>query len=62
VSEDVDRTGVLLLRAWLHDGQVVARVQSSLRGEDQQARVVVGLDTVADTVRSWLQDLAETPP
>jgi hypothetical protein len=62
VSEDVDRTGVLLLRAWLHDGQIVARVQTSLDGREQQAQVVVGLDPVTETVRAWLRDLAETPP
>jgi hypothetical protein len=54
-------SGVLLLRAWLHDGQVIARVQSFISAEeDQRGQVAVGTDQIAAAVRRWLEDLAET--
>jgi hypothetical protein len=62
VTGESDSSGVLLLRAWLHDGQVVARLQSSRSGEPgQQAEVAVGLEQIQTTVQRWLRDLAETP-
>jgi len=62
VSGESEGSGVLLLRAWLHDGQLVARLQSSRSGDPgQQAEVAVGLDQIQKTVQRWLRDLAETP-
>ena len=54
-------SGVLLLRAWLHDGKVVARVQSFVAADQEQSTLVaVGVEEIAETVRRWLDDLAET--
>ena len=62
VTTNMDRTGVMLVRAWLHDGQVVARVHSSVLGDDgQSAEVVVGLEQVELAVEQWLRDFAEMP-
>lgn len=62
VSVDTESSGVLLLRAWLHDGQLVARLQTSRSGDaDQQTQVAVGLELIEETVREWLRDLTETP-
>lgn len=53
---------MLLVRAWLHDGQLVARLQSSQTGEDgQRAEVAVGIEGIEMTVSRWLRDVAETP-
>lgn len=53
---------MLLVRAWLHDGQLVARLQSSQTGEDEQrAEVAVGIERIQETVGRWLRDVAETP-
>jgi hypothetical protein len=52
----------MLVRAWVHDGQLVARLQSSLSGDaDQSAQIAVGLAQIQETVQQWLRDLAETP-
>jgi hypothetical protein len=59
---ELDRSGVMLVRVWLHDGELVARLQSSSGGREQHAQVAVGLDPIAESVRVWLRDLAETPP
>jgi hypothetical protein len=56
----MDRTGVMLVRAWLHDGQLVARLHTSVSGDSGQSEeVVVGLEQVAMAVRQWLRDFAE---
>jgi hypothetical protein len=61
VDADEERSGVILLRAWLHDGQVVARIQSSLSGQqEQQSEVAVGIIEIERTVHDWLRDLAMT--
>lgn len=53
-------SGVLLLRAWLHDGTVVARVRwSSSTGAAQRAEVVVGTEQVVHVVREWLRTIGE---
>jgi len=54
-------SGVLLLRAWLHDGQVVARVQSFVSTEEEQRGLVaVGAEQISAAVLHWLEDLTET--
>lgn len=46
----------MLVRAWLHDGELVARVHSSMSGDDgQSAEVVVGLEQIELAVEQWLQ-------
>ena len=56
----MDRTGVMLVRAWLHDGQLVARLHTSVSGDSGQIEeVVVGLEQVGAAVQRWLRDLAE---
>lgn len=62
VESDSETTGVLLLRTWLHDGQVVARLMTSRDGgPEQDAQVAVGLEAIEETVRRWLRDFVETP-
>lgn len=56
-----ERSGVLLLRAWTHEGRVIARIQATVEGQgDQMAQVTLGVDAIEETVRDWLRDLAET--
>jgi hypothetical protein len=51
----------MLLRVWLHDGQVIARLQSFVAADDeQQGQVAVGTEQIAGAVRRWLEDLKET--
>ena len=62
MDRDADRTGVMLVRAWLHEGQLVARLHSSVSGESgQHAEVVVGLEQVQLAVELWLRGFAEMP-
>ncbi|WP_028644134.1 hypothetical protein [Nocardioides sp. URHA0020] len=61
MSRETEGSGVMLVRAWVHDGQLVARLQSSRTGDpDQHARVAVGLEQIHETVLRWLSDLEET--
>lgn len=63
VDADEDRSGVILLRAWLHEGQVVARIHSSVPGQqEQQSGVAVGIGEIERTVHEWLRNLAMTQP
>ena len=60
VSADLDPTGVMLVRAWLHDGELVARIHSSVSGDGgQSAEVVVGLEQIEIAVEQWLRGFAE---
>jgi hypothetical protein len=62
VKSDSETSGVLLLRTWLHDGQLVARLQTSRDGDpDQQSQVAVGIEAIEETVQRWLRDFTETP-
>ncbi len=55
-------SGVMLVRAWMHDGQLVARLQTSRSGQaDQHAQVAVGIEQIQETTQQWLRDLSETP-
>jgi hypothetical protein len=48
----------MLVRVWVHEGQLVARFQSSLSGEtDQSAQMAVGLAQIQETVQQWLLDV-----
>ena len=63
MDSDEERSGVILLRVWLHQGQVVARIHSSLSGQqEQQSEVAVGIMEIERTVHDWLRDLAMTQP
>jgi hypothetical protein len=53
-------SGVLLVRAWVHDGKVVARVQSSRPGAEHHEEVAVGDVCIHETLERWLRDLLET--
>ena len=56
-----DRSGVILLRAWLHEGQLVARIQATVGpGQEQHAAVALGMAEIERTVHEWLRDLAAT--
>lgn len=58
VSTESNRSGVMLVRVWVHEGQLVARLQSSLSGEtDQSAQMAVGLAQIQETLQQWLRDL-----
>ncbi|WP_024285393.1 hypothetical protein [Cellulomonas sp. KRMCY2] len=60
-SDEAQRSGVLVLRAWLHDWTLVARIQSSSsRDEHHRSEVAVGSAQITDLVRRWLTDLAGT--
>ncbi len=60
VSADLDSTGVMLVRAWLHDGELVARIHSSVSGDGgQSAEVVVGREQIEKAVKAWLRGVAE---
>ena len=62
MKSDSESSGVLLLRTWLHDGQLVARLQTSRDGDpDQHSHVAVGMEAIEETVRRWLHDFTETP-
>jgi hypothetical protein len=62
VNNDREASGVLLLRTWLHDGQLVGRLHTSRDGDpDQQSQVAVGVDAIGETVRQWLLAYTETP-
>ena len=61
MSGESEVSGVLLLRAWLHDGRLVARLQTARTGDaGQRAEVAVGQDQIRETVQRWLRDLGET--
>jgi hypothetical protein len=52
----------MLVRAWVHDGQVVARLQSSLSGEaDHSAQITVGFSQIEERMHEWLREVADTP-
>lgn len=60
-ANGAEGSGVLLLRAWLHDGQLVARVQSFVSTEEEQrGLVVVGPEEISAAVLQWLEDLTGT--
>jgi hypothetical protein len=63
VDDDAEHSGVILLRVWLHEGQVVARIHSSLSSQqEQQAEVAVGIGAIERAVHEWLGNLAMTQP
>ncbi|WP_156372348.1 hypothetical protein [Arthrobacter sp. Leaf337] len=62
MSTESNRSGVMLVRAWVHDGQVVARLQSSLSGEaDHSAQITVGFSQIEERMHEWLREVADTP-
>jgi hypothetical protein len=66
-SSELDRrergSGVLLVRAWLQNGAVVARLRWALPDDaNQQVAVVVGPQEVQAAVGRFLRGLAGTVP
>ena len=66
-SSELDRrergSGVLLVRAWLQNGAVVARLRWALPDDaEQQVAVVVGAEEVQAAVGRFLGGLAGTVP
>lgn len=64
-----ERTGVLVLRAWLEQHGAPLRVRITERLElltaDERSTTVVGAEAAATTVRDWLlhlEGLAAAPP
>jgi hypothetical protein len=50
-----DRYGVLVVRAWWHEGRLVARVQSYVSDtEEQRVDAVSGVDGVEAATHVWL--------
>lgn len=51
------------MRAWSHDGRVVARVEATTsdRGKHDVA-LRVGVDPILDLVRQWLESIEATQP
>jgi hypothetical protein len=55
----MDGSGVMLVRVWLQNDELVARIRWSVSGEaDQHAEVVVGADQIERTLRRWLREIA----
>jgi hypothetical protein len=55
VSEEDEPCGVLVLRAWVHDHQVIARVRAALGDEEiHDAAVGVGVEPIVAMIREWL--------
>ena len=53
---------MLLVRAWMHGDQLVARLRWSVAPESgQRAEVVVGADQVEVAVHQWLTEVAADP-
>ena len=60
---DGDQSGVIVVRAWLHDGRVIARVQATTsRRSDHEVELGVGIDSVLEIVRRWLESIEATEP
>ena len=56
-----DRSGVLVLRAWMQDGRLHARILSSQdAGKDRRTCAAVGRRAIEAHVAEWLAELAET--
>jgi hypothetical protein len=63
VPTDEQSHGVLLLRAWVHDGRVVARVHSWRQGEGAQVtRAIVGAESITGFVGDWIRELGREAP
>jgi hypothetical protein len=63
VPTDEQSHGVLLLRAWVHDGRVIARVQTWRQGEEAQAtRALAGAEAIVGYVGDWVQALGREVP
>ncbi len=61
VDGDGARSGVILVRAWVDDGRLVARVTSSAGNGASRTDLVVGADEVGRVVREWLEEVTEPP-
>jgi capsid protein len=63
VDDGAKPSGVLLVRAWVQDGEVVARLRwSTSTDSEQRVEVVAGVQRIEDAVRRWLSDLAGVMP
>ena len=54
----LDRSGVLVLRAWTHGDDLIARVRAT-SGDDEiaDAAVGVGVEAIIELIRDWLVEL-----
>lgn len=56
-------SGVLLVRAWVQDGDVVARLRwSTSTDPEQRVEAVAGVEWIEAAVGRWLRDLAGVMP
>ncbi len=56
-------SGVLLVRAWVQDGEVVARLRwSTCTDPEQRVWAVAGVEWIEAEVGRWLRDLAGVTP
>jgi len=63
VDDGAGPSGVLLVRAWVQDGEVVARLRwSTATNPEQGVQAVAGADRIEAAVRRWLRDLAGVMP
>ncbi len=57
-GETREPSGVLVVRAWLADGEVVARLRWSLPGEaEQRSTAVAGAASLEAWFAGWLRDV-----
>lgn len=55
MSGDDGQVGVLFVRAWVHDGQVVARLNTWVTSQDEQSSdIVVGAPALAARLEAWV--------
>jgi hypothetical protein len=61
MRETTERVGFLVIRAWVeaHDGTVRARITGrlDLLNSQETFAVVAGVDSAAEVVRDWLEEL-----
>ena len=63
VDDGAGPSGVLLVRAWVQDGDVVARLRwSTSTDPEQRVEAVAGVERIEAAVRQWLRGLAGVMP
>jgi hypothetical protein len=60
-----ERAGVLVVRAWVEAGETILRARITGRLDvavpHETSFAVVGVDSVAEVVRSWLEEVERGP-
>lgn len=57
-----ERAGVLIVRAWIEDSSLRARITAITdvtKTSSESSRAAASVDQVCDMVRSWLEELIE---